>query len=311
MSAHAIVGSGTSAPRMRDHYDLFVAGAGAGPRCTYVSGLLPKGVSIGQRLALSYVDGERGDHHDLSEQQFEWYKYDLVRAAATGVRRIVADRVRSTTGTPISVGVDVTGLDRSRIAELVAGLVDSERNLEVDFFYAPAVYRSQGAKAARALVGRTESTAFKGELARADVPVSLILGLGYEPHVGVGAVEMIAPSQYWVFAPRGFDKSYDAAIGRRNGNLTSFFPPTAWQWYALERCEEVFSSLMSLTSAVIDESRVTVVPFGPRIFTATCCAVAAAFDGRVEIASVSTRGPWEDLANAHGAVSAFALKIRP
>jgi hypothetical protein len=136
-----------------------------------------------------------------------------------------------------------------------------------DFLYSIAAFSAPPPGGGGPIVICSPATStFSGWSTEPDQPAIAILGLGYEEGKAVGAIEFLEPKQVWAFRPAGEDRRYDMALEKANSNLWGVVPPRNIIPYAVDDPFECFGALESLVYGNLFSSRITLVPFGPKIF---------------------------------------------
>ena len=178
------------------------------------------------------------------------------------------------------VAVDVSSMDRSRIAHIV--LAAHDRALDghgtiLDVAYIPAQFQPPPAAEEPIAVTEPVVERLAGWTLDADLPVSVVVGLGYEPNKAISAVEYLDGSRTWIFTPTGVDERYDIAVERENSALSAIEPPEAVLEYDVLKPTTALQQLTSLLGLLTTSSRPVLVPFGPKMFTAVCCVAAVQY----------------------------------
>ncbi len=293
-SAVGIKRSGTPDPDLEETYDIVIIGLDDGKRSAHIaSRLRPAGNTY---LALS----ESPD--SIPPEAFP--EFEIVEPTS-GLE--ILNTCLGECGRSAQIALDVTGLQRSAIARVIGALWDCTLDLTVDLLYAPADFDPSGLVRPVAMVTSSVGSAFTGSPLDAGLPVALALGLGYERHVSVGALDQLGPSIYWSFEPVSFDPRYDEEIETANQRLFLLDPPAARFRYRLAAGESVYRNLVEAISSVRHTHQVIAVPFGPRLFTAICCFAAGYFKGDVEVAQVTSRNDQQSNQEADGRVAAVRL----
>ncbi len=196
-------------------------------------------------------------------------KADNLENFATAVDRTLSDIADKST-----VGIDISSLDRRRLAILLASLqrrAQELNTLRADLLYAPAAFSPPDPDLSSSpLEAGPVGPAFHGLLRRTSLPLTAIFGLGYEPQRAIGAFELLEPSRAWAFWPDSNDPKYSSALTDANRLLLSVFEPRDVIRYPVLDPGETYYRLESLVSGVSDASRIVLVPMGPKIFAACC-----------------------------------------
>lgn len=114
-------------------------------------------------------------------------------------------------------------------------------------------------------------------------PLSVVLGLGYEQDQAVGVVEYFDPSGAWAFIPHGADERFLADTTKSNKALWSFLEEKRHLQYYVNQPNLLYSELRGLTDVLSKQSRVIMVPAGPKIFSAIAILVALEIGDEVSL----------------------------
>ena len=294
-AAHPLPGSGGERPDSSDSYDAVILGFDGSQRSYHVA----------EQLNL------RGPHYVLTESEppdalKSVLGERLVARPADSAHQVIsADIERG----PRSVALDVSGLERAVIAQTIGALWQRPSATTVDVFYAPAKFNKAGPDWPVTMVTSSVGGAFRGNPLNAGLPAALALGLGYERYVSIGALEQLSPSVYWTFKADSFEHEYDDLVAEANRHLFELVPPVAEFVYPLEQPHIAYRRLVEVVSAVRHTHQVTLVPFGPRMFTAICCFVAGSFWGEVEVAQVTEGQQTKREQHAEGRIAAVRMEL--
>jgi len=189
----------------------------------------------------------------------------------------------------IRLCVDVSSMSRFRIATIVASLFEGADNVAVDFLYSIAAFSGPPKDALTPITvcGPAVDT-FAGWSVEPEVPQAAIIGIGYEEEKAVGAWEFLEPAEAWVFRPSGEDLRYDRALEKANRNLWRLVPRQNVIDYRVDQPFDCFAALEALTYGKTSSRRVTLVPFGPKIFTLSCLLVGCLYWPRIAVWRVSS-----------------------
>ncbi len=177
-----------------------------------------------------------------------------------------------------TVCIDISSLSRNRLARAVWSVLASNvlDHLSVEFAYAPAQYEEPPEFGAPMGIAEPAIPEFSGWSGDPATPISMVVGVGYEPEKAIGSVEYFEATSVWAFAPTGTDTRYDASVLAANRSLHEFVAGSQhWVEYPVLDAYRTFTTLESLSSGLLTEGRVLLVPFGPKSFALACMLVAA------------------------------------
>ena len=118
-------------------------------------------------------------------------------------------------------------------------------------------------------------------------PITLVVGLGYEPGRALGAIEFLEPSKVIVFRPKKGVGDFDKDISSEVGSLSGIECRHIVVDYDVNNFETLFWQLDSAVSGLIATSRVVIVPFGPKLFALASVLVAIRHRPKVHLYRVS------------------------
>ena len=181
----------------------------------------------------------------------------------------IAGALRGIRETPASVSIDISSLPRRVLAQLIQTLVfETSGELQADLYYSPADFGMSSNAASR--IGPLTATPiddfFTGEVRHPSIPVALILGLGLEPHRGIGVVELLEPSR--VFAMMGMSADHRFRERAKSVNYEMLASDnTRLLYYDVSSVARTFAGLESLCFSLEPDYRVVIAPSGPKVFS--------------------------------------------
>jgi hypothetical protein len=170
-------------------------------------------------------------------------------------------------GQPVRVFVDISSQSRSRMAAIIEGLMLASENrpLQVIFGYSPAAFVEPRTDVVPNVAIGPVSPFFAGWARDPDLPVSLILGLGYEPDRALGAVEYLEPSDVVALFPHSHESAYDQALRSANDQLIQQIGVRQVIGYEVEDPNATLALLASTIANLRRRSSVLILPSGPKI----------------------------------------------
>jgi hypothetical protein len=167
------------------------------------------------------------------------------------------------------VVIDISSLTRDRIAVACECFEEhaSRRAVEVDFVYYLAAFQRPGKRIKQNAYAGPVLPSFAGWWRYPELPVAAVIGLGYEEHKALGAVELLqVPEAIWTFMPESTVKEYDAELLIANRELLKRVPKDHRVTYAVEDPFRTYKGLAALRQSISDLYNVVLLPFGPKIF---------------------------------------------
>lgn len=276
----------------RVFYDYLVSA------CGYEGRSLAVAKSLEDRVAVHLVHeygNERLFSYDKNKRFFEYLDANFLDLHTVDLRTILTQR-----GSGLRIAIDISCMDRDLIGWLVAetSQLDPAVIVSVDYFYTPGRYAPGLVGSAGTITVNRPARGLEGWATYPDRPLACILGLGYEGELALAAVESLEPSGLYAYSPLGVDEKYDQVVEVNNADfLRSMAEPCVY--YDVKEPLTLYRSLYSLVRTLSVQSRVVLVPLGPKVFALACALVAAANTEHVSMWRVSSgedRIPEERLA---------------
>jgi len=164
----------------------------------------------------------------------------------------------------VRVFVDISSMSREMIANVILGVNQSRVRCRVTAAYAPSKFNGQY-EASPITLADPIKPSLAGWSAQPERPLGTIFGLGCEPGLALGALQVLEPTKAWVFQPKGIDRNFDATMKAANKHLGEIFDVSPFD-YAIMEPAATRARLESLLSAIEGSFRLIIVPFGPKIF---------------------------------------------
>lgn len=268
-----------------ERYDLFMGAVGFERR----SAFLPERFAVLSNVkAASAFDNRKVESYERNWKDLEALGYRISEHGEEelrgwAVKELYAAPMEDETAV-LRVGVDVSSFSRSRIAHILLGLIEvaHTRRLAVDFWYAPAAFAEEDIVDATIRVAEPVVWELAGWTEEPERPVAAIIGLGYEPGRAVGASEYLDVARTHIYAPFGVDERYDRAVRASNTDLLAEGGDRV-SYYDVADPYRIYSRLESLVYGLGADYRVTLVPFGPKIFAVCAMLVSIKRNGDVGV----------------------------
>jgi hypothetical protein len=163
--------------------------------------------------------------------------------------------------------------------------VDHDYPVHIDFVYSAARYSDPPR-----LLGQNRNVGplpgFAGWTEPA-LPLTVVVGVGYERNKALGAVRYLDPEETWAFVPTGHQAKYTRKIDKANSHLWDIIPVSQRIEYSVWRPFDCLVTLESFVCGAMRESKVTLLPFGPKTF-ALCSLLVACIHTEVPVWRVSS-----------------------
>lgn len=244
-------------------FDIAIVAVGYESRCRWVSESI--GVTAKTAIALEFgfltVGAYTSNHEYFKEHGFQF----INGLSPTSVDQI-AQAIAQCGSQVRRVMVDVSSMSREMIANVVLGIHQARKSGPVRIWtsYAASKYSSDynPGPIRRASPIKAE---LAGWSARPEMPLGAMFGLGCEPGLALGALQVLEPDKTWTYAPRGFDDAFEAEVQTANQHIDDIFDVTAFI-YDLTQPTLTRGKFEALLNAVGDYFRIITVPFGPKMF---------------------------------------------
>lgn len=208
-------------------------------------------------LGYEFVDIE-------DENLAEWLLIEIERAS------------EKTNERPLNVFIDISSQSRTKLAQLIEGLAraGSSHTIVAHFGYSIAKYSSPSQSPSPTVALGPVSPYFAGWSTDPELPLSMIVGLGYEQDRAVGAVEYLEPTSVWAFLPKSAEPEYENALVQANKTLLEQVEASRRIEYAVEDPNATFAILMPLVRRLSATSTVMLLPSGPKILVLLTLLIA-------------------------------------
>jgi hypothetical protein len=268
-----------NAMQQKVSYDLFIAAVGFEKRARYIAESLV--IHASYRYACAFPD--RKTHH--YGENLDWftragYIVNEVPDCEFGFWcRTVLDAIRPNAFQTRRICIDVSSLNRFRIAVLIDSIrnLDWEAQIDVAFLYSLAQFSPPPREASPNRHVGPVMPSFSGWTLEPDRPPVAVVGLGYEEDKALGAVEHIQAASVWTFLPESINDPYMDAVRRANKTLLETIPPAQQLTYPVHRPFDSFVLLESLVQRIVRSNSPVLLPFGPKMFSVCAMLVACLY----------------------------------
>lgn len=255
--------------------DAFINACGYEARaCSLARRLVPR---VNHRTSIAFKEWNA----DLSRPENETYLrnagFELVESGG-GESRTCADVLSGLIQQSEirSIAIDISSMTRSWHGGLVRALRSTNRESELDtyFAYTPAMFSPPPKHGSiNEVVAPVEGFA---SLVTPDLPIALIVGLGYEKDRAIGLQQLLDPKRTLVMTPR-FRKRVDlfhSAVLKANRELLDAMPQALQFDYWIDEPSATFGQLASIVSGLVSNYRVVLASLGPKMFGLVCFLLA-------------------------------------
>lgn len=270
-----------AAPERR-HFDVAFVALGYEPRCRWVWSTAE--ATATNKIAIEFGFLQEGAYAENREYLKERGFSFLVGIGHKAVDDIISSvlKLELPESGPVTVLLDISAMSREMIANILLGLNHAlcGRPVVVSSAYAPSKF--EGAPSFAPITRSQPITrALSGWSSRPEQPLGLIVGLGCENGLALGALQFLEPDKAWLFVPIGIDPSFDASMLEANEGIEDIFDATRFG-YDITRPSMLRAKFEALLNSVNGDYRTICIPFGPKLF-AWACLSTLIFKQRHEI----------------------------
>lgn len=260
---------------------LFVGVVGYENRSTFIASKLDRDIKV---LMCYYVAVDKFSFRRNVQRakEYGWYGVDPDLIVPTLEKEI---RIKIKEGAEtVTLGVDISSMQRSTMAQIVSFLMRSELSHQIDLYlyYADASFSPPDPYPPVKQSGPIHLD-FCAPPLWADTPTKLVLGLGYEAGRSIAAVEEFEVSSGLLFFPAGGDPNYERCVEEANALLLSASDRFYTVKYNIYQPIELIALLNKVIGHDILVGRPVIVPFGPKIFAFCAMVVAQQFRPRTTV----------------------------
>lgn len=250
-------------------FDIALVAVGYERRCRWITESFD--IQAHVKLGLEFGFLEEASY-ESNKAFFESRSYMMLNGIRSSTpadisAHIISAAKNNSTSDGISLFVDISSMSREMIANVVHGInmARNEHRIHVTSAYAPSKFsKSYGPSPIRSACPITPSLA--GWSSRPEQPLGTVFGLGCEPGLALGAMQVLEPDKVWLFSPRGVDSKFDDAMRKPNQHIDDIFDVTEFE-YEITRSTVTRGRFEALLNAIEGDFRVIAVPFGPKIFS--------------------------------------------
>jgi D12 class N6 adenine-specific DNA methyltransferase len=226
---------------------------------------------------------------------FEGLGFNIIIGLRDDAVDVLAKALLSGDSATPSIFIDISSMSREMIANIALAIqrVRSEKTVSVAIAYAPSKFSGPYAPAPIRLASPIKPS-LAGWSSQPEMPLGAIFGLGCEPDLALGALQLLEPNKAWIFKPKGIDPKFDAAMRAANLHIEDIFDVSNFS-YEISKPASARGRLEALLNAIDKSFRLIIVPFGPKIF-AWLAISAVVFSRRSNV------GVWAFSSKEHGSI---------
>ncbi|WP_394890526.1 hypothetical protein ACG873_03885 [Mesorhizobium sp. AaZ16] len=184
----------------------------------------------------------------------------------------------------IHVVLDVSCLNKSIIAGTLAILMElSQQVAKVSVVYVPGAFEEPALYMVPAQYFGPAIPQMAGNVGEPYKERCLIMGVGYEYGAALSAIEIIEPDRGFYFHPIGRSSKYEPAVRAANFNFDFGLGKYALQSYRVDDPVALHGRLRDVVESFLDRGTITIVPFGPKIFSSVASLLALRYPQHISL----------------------------
>lgn len=209
---------------------------------------------------------------DVSEFAIQPAKSHIEVATLKQVLKLFSElgSTGETPDSPIGICLDVSCMSRSLMGALIASVkaLATRHRVELKLIYTLTKFNKPPENWSTVIrrIGPVHPE-FAGWTSRPELPVAVIVALGYERGKATGAVEYLEPRDKWIYVPNSPEKRFLHEVETQNKKLLADAVGHRLD-YDVTSPVDAYHSMLSLVRGMQNLSRPILLPFGPRIFFA-------------------------------------------
>lgn len=185
---------------------------------------------------------------------------------------------------PLNVVFDISSTNRLMMFMVVSALSRScRRNDKITVVYCPSIYKEPDRRFPQMEKLGPISAEFSSFASDPAKPLSLMIGLGFEPGIAMGIISQLEPTISYCFWGAGIDKRFDTAVRDANFGFDFAGFATREVRYLLNDPKGSYDLLEAVTYGLIQQHNVIIVPMGPKLFSLLAALIGMRYVGQVAI----------------------------
>jgi hypothetical protein len=249
------------------------------------SALLPSiSESVTDRFALAFKEELGVLHRPENDKKFHQSRFTLIPCsgnASDEVREVIEQGIAVAKKAGGALAFDISSMTRAWHGAIVQTLIAlrGEEDIETYFVYVPRHYdRPPKETYSNEIVGPVQGFA---ALTPPDLPIALLLSLGYEREKALGLMEILDPGRTVLLIANStknkphFSDPFFSGVIRNNREILK---KVSERWvfsYPLSRPATTFRMLESICGGLRLFHRIVLAPMGPKLFALLCFLLAA------------------------------------
>jgi hypothetical protein len=254
---------------------FFVGACGYETRSTALLDRLSNTISL--RYTVAFQEHPQSLARPQNEQKYRRHGFEFRTdqgGSTAQIESVVSMGLDESRKENWALAFDVSSMTRAWHGAIVRRLMeqDEDREIETFFIYVPGKYSPPPRQnAPNEVVGPVNGFA---SLSPPDLPIALLMSLGYERERALGFMEILDPGRTVLMLARMHPNYYESVL-RNNQEIIERTSPQ-WKFeYPLREPSATFRILESICGGLECSYRVVLASLGPKIFGILCFLLAA------------------------------------
>jgi hypothetical protein len=268
-----------------------IAACGYESRSSTITDIVSRQVSV--RKVIAFEEADSLFARQRNEVVFRDAGFHVIQSSGGKPGTIfnaVEELLSSATAQRPGIIIDISSMTRVWHGGVVRALMRSARSAGVTYFvYIRAKFSPPAKDSSHTeVVAPVEGFA---SLAPPNLPIALVVGLGYEPERALGLHQLLDPEKTVVMVPRlGKQDRFFTAVKRSNADILGRLPKGNVFEYPVDQPAATFRMLESISIGLAHNYRVVLASLGPKLFGIDCFLLASRHP-EFSVWRVSQRGP--------------------
>jgi hypothetical protein len=233
--------------------------------------------SIRSRHAIAFEEHPEELARLKNEEKYKFHHFDLKidkGGSTRQIEQVVRQGIWESQETGCALAFDISSMTRAWHGGIIRTLMERNQKQEIEtfFLYVPGKYSPPpDQNAPNEVVGPVEGFS---SLSPPDLPIALIMSLGYERHRALGFMEILDPGRTVLMLANMEEQFYQSVLANNREVIAR--TPAQWLFdYPLREPSATFRILESICGGLEPSYRIVLASLGPKIFGILCFLLAA------------------------------------
>jgi hypothetical protein len=198
--------------------------------------------------------------------------------------RALIDELYERHGRQITVGMDVSSMNRTMIATGLSALFAFNSKIKsLRLFYVPSAYRTPQLTFSQIEQIGAVTPELSGFDSDPTLPICLVLGLGFEYGTAVGMINQLEPQFTLCLRAVGNDRRFETAVRKANLDFDFSGFNVEISEYELLDATSSYHHIENIVHSLVSNFRVVMVPMGPKVLAAIFILIALRYFGKIAL----------------------------